>query len=315
MIGAAQGPQSAAGGAVMLASHGTVDRLDDLAAFATNVRRGRPAPPELVSELRRRYEAIGGRSPLNETNAKLANKLSVALGLPVACANRLWEPSTREVLGGLVREGARKVALVPLAPFSAHIYEADARRECEGLDVALVCASSWGQDPQLAALFCDRIERELARDPVQPTTLILSAHSLPRAIVAAGDPYECDVRAAAVAVAKELERRRGPVRWTLAFQSQGLSGAADSWLGPDLRSTLDQCAARGDGRVVVSAIGFLSDHVETLYDLDIEAAAMAHERGLSFARARSLDADDDLVELLARLSRELLAVAGGSPPR
>ena len=113
---------------LLLVSHGSVDDLDDLHAFVTNVRHGHAPPPELVAELRRRYEAIGGRSPLNAINADVARKLAAALGVRTAWANRLWKPYVRDVLGGLAREGVAHVAVVPLAQHSAHVYAEDARQ-------------------------------------------------------------------------------------------------------------------------------------------------------------------------------------------
>jgi ferrochelatase len=132
--------------------------------------------------------------------------------------------------------------------------------------------------------------------------VILTAHSLPVSVIARGDPYERNLRASAAAVAERLGPR---VRTAVAFQSQGM-GARDAWLGPDLRAELDAAAARGDRRVVLAPIGFLADHVETLYDLDIEAAAMARERGLEMRRAPALGDDDDLVEVLAEVAGPLL---------
>ncbi|HEX3344100.1 MAG TPA: ferrochelatase [Polyangiaceae bacterium] len=290
--------------AVLLVSHGTVDDLEDLAAFVTQVRRGRPPGADLVAELRRRYEAIGGRSPLNAVNARLAAKLGAHLGTRTAWANRLWRPSVRDVLAQLAADGVGRVAVVPLAQHSAHVYADDARAAAEGTGLALACAPGWGERAELHAAFVERIERVLG-DPVR-TTVLFTAHSLPRAVVEHGDPYEREVRAAAAAIAERL----GPgVRTAVAFQSQGF-GAPGEWLGPDLAAALDEAAAGGDARVVVAPVGFLADHVEILYDLDIEAAAMARERGLAFVRAPSLNDDDDLVAILADVARPLLAELG-----
>ncbi len=300
--------------AVLLVSHGTVDDLDDLPAFVAGIRRGHAPPPELVAELRRRYEAIGGKSPLGDINAALARKLAAKLGVRVALANRLWTPYVRDVLAALAADGVTRVALVPLAQHSAHVYAEDARRAVESLrGVALACASSWGGGVKLCEAYAKRIVDVLASvaDP-RRTMVVMTAHSLPRAVVEAGDPYERDVRAAAEAIAGVVRARAGAdVRWTLAYQSQGLStgpgGRPVAWLGPDLSSTIAEAAARGDTALVFAPIGFLADHVEVLYDLDIEAARLSEERGLSFRRTESLNASDDLVEVLADVARPLLA--------
>jgi ferrochelatase len=289
--------------AVLLVSHGTVDDLDDLPAFVTNVRRGHAPSPDLIAELRRRYEAIGGRSPLNDVSARLASKLEERLGVRTTWANRLWKPAVRDVLQRLEGEGVRTVAVVPLAPHSAHVYADDARRAAEGTGLTLACASSWGDRPKLHDAFAARLREEL--EPGQSATVVMTAHSLPRSAILRGDPYERDVRACAAAVAQRLG---DGVRTTLAFQSQGMGAASGSgdWLGPDLPTVIGDAAARGERRIVCAPIGFLADHVEILYDLDIEAAALARTRGIEWSRARSLNADDDFVEVLADVARPLL---------
>jgi ferrochelatase len=296
--------------AVLLVSHGTVDDLDDLPAFVTNVRRGHAAPQELVAELRRRYEAIGGSSPLNRINAELAARLAGSLGVTVGWANRLWKPTVAEVLSRLVRDGATQVAVVPLAQHSAHVYAEDARRAAQaaGLAVELHCAADWGQRPDLCSAFARRITQALSGLDRARTTVVMTAHSLPRSAVERGDPYEREVRASAEAVAKLVG---SDARWTLAFQSQGMSDVPGGWLGPDLPTTIADVAARGDAAIVFAPIGFLADHVEILYDLDIEAAGIARGKGLRYARARSLDADADLVEVLAGVARPLLGSSEG----
>jgi ferrochelatase len=198
----------------------------------------------------------------------------------------------------------RRVAVVALAPFSAAVYASDARAAAAGLPLEVACAPPWGEHPGLIGAFAARVVAALGGDRPH---LLLTAHSLPKSVIDAGDPYEREVRAASEAVVAEVRRRAGvDLPWTLAFQSQGLAGPGMAWLGPDLATALDEARASGASRVVASAVGFLADHVETLYDLDVEAAAMARARGLAFSRARSLDASDDLVDVLADLAGALL---------
>jgi ferrochelatase len=300
--------------AVLLVSHGTVDDLGDLAAFVTQVRRGSPPPPELVEELRRRYVAIGG-SPLNAINGQVAAKLEARLGVTVAWANRLWKPYTRDVLAALGREGKTHVALVPLAQHSAHVYAEDARPTAQAAGITLAPAANWGQSPTLCDAFAARIARAVAPGDVGSTVVVMTAHSLPKAIVDRGDPYAREVAAAAEAIAARLRDRVAPgLRHLVAYQSQGLAttgpgGRPVEWLGPDLAATLDDVRASGGKRAVFAPIGFLADHVEILYDLDIEARKMAGERGLAYARAASLNADDDFIDALADVARPLLAHA------
>jgi ferrochelatase len=307
--------------AVVVVSHGTVDDLDDLGAFVTNVRRGHPPSADLVAELRRRYDAVGG-SPLNAINAEVARKLAARLSVRVASANRLWKPYARDVVAALAAEGATRIVLVPLAQHSAAVYAADARPAAEAAGVELVCAPNWGRDAALCDAFASRIGQALAGPGAGPgetvamatisPTVIMTAHSLPRSVIDAGDPYEREVRGAAEAIA---ERVRGRVpnapHFVVAFQSQGFAstgpgGRPIPWLGPDLAAALDEAVSLGSKRVVFAPVGFLADHVEILYDLDIEARAMAAARGLEYARTASLNADDDFIEVLARVASPLL---------
>jgi ferrochelatase len=293
-------------------AHGTVDDLADLPEFLANIRRGHPAPPELVAEVRRRYEAIGGKSPLNAINREIAERLEARLGMPVRMANRLFRPYPKDVLAELVAnaKGLRRVVVVPLAQHSAKVYDDAVRaavREA-GLDLDIACAPNWGRTPELIDAYARAVTRTLAEVPAaerERTSLLLTAHSLPMSIIEAGDPYETEFRASAEAVAaRARELLPGSfVEHVVAFQSQGMStgpgGRPMAWLGPDLRSRFDLLAEQGRKSVVVAPIGFLADHVEILYDLDIEARTWAEELGITLRRAPSLNATDGLVDALA----------------
>jgi ferrochelatase len=307
--------------AALLVAHGTVDDLDELPAFAARIRRGHPAPPELLAELRRRYEAIGGRSPLNAINERLAARVEEAIGVPARVANRLARPFVKEVLAGLAGEGVARVVVLPLAQYSAHVYaEAVTEAATElGARIEIATAPSWGDDPGLLDAYADVIAESLA--PIEDrsrTTVVLSAHSLPLAAIRGGDPYEREFRAAAAEVVARLSARdagteQTPGRHVVAFQSQGMSsgpgGRPVEWLGPDLLATIEDCRLRGDADVVFAPIGFLADHVEILYDLDIEARAWVEERGMAYHRARSLNDSEPLVRVLSALARKLLRAA------
>jgi len=299
--------------AVVAIAHGTVDDLDDLPAFLGAIRRGHPAPPDLVAEVRRRYEAIGGKSPLNSICRELAQKLEARIGVPVRLAMRLWRPYPKEVLAALLDDGATRVVVLPLAQHSAHVYaesvEAAARELArEGrASLAVIPAPNWGREPALTRAFASEIRRALGEAPPH-AALLLTAHSLPLAAIRGGDPYEAEVRASAAAIASELGSDCPPVH--VAFQSQGMGGG--EWLGPDLTASLDALRAGGTKHVVVAPIGFLADHVEILYDLDIEAKSLALERGLSLSRTRSLNASEGLLAALEDVVRPLLL--GGRAP-
>jgi ferrochelatase len=275
---------------VCLVHHGTIEQLDDMGAFLRNVRRGREAPAELVSEMRHRYEVIGG-SPLGAIANRLAAKLEHALGIPVRAAGRLWHPYPHEALAELDYD---RVVVIPLAQHSAHVY-ADATRRDLGADVSVVAAADWGQNPALLDAFARRV-RDKARDDA---ALVLTAHSLPLHV---DDGYERAVRTSAAAIASRVGDVFSDVH--IAFQSQGAGADAGQWLGPSLASVLD--LIKGKHHVVVAPIGFLADHVEILYDIDIEARALAQARGLELSRTESLNDADDFVAVLEGIARGLI---------
>ncbi|XXX79684.1 ferrochelatase [Sorangium sp. So ce134] len=295
--------------AVLLSCHGTVERLDDLPAFLSNIRRGRPAPPELIEEVRRRFEAIGG-SPLLRITQAQADALAARLGLPVAIAGRLWHPYPDEALASLHGRGVRSVVSLPLAPQSVDVYHAvvrDAAAKRGGMEVR--CVPAWGLEPALIDAFVEVIDEALARFPDErraEAAVVLSAHSLPQRIIDAGDPYERQFRAMAAEVERRIAPRGNPV--LVAFQSQGMTG--DAWLGPDLRSTFEALAARGAREALVAPIGFVADHVETLYDLDVEAHVVAREAGLArLERAPAVNTRPRFIDALEALVRRELGAA------
>lgn len=290
------------GDGVLLTAHGTVERDEDLPAFLQRIRRGRPAPDEIVAEVRHRYQRIGG-SPLLRITREQAAALEARLGVPVLVGMRLWSPSIESAIAEGRARGVTRLCSLPLAPQSVHVYH-EAVRAAAG-DLPVVEAPAWGNEPALLDAFSERIDEAIARLPEAARAtapLVLSAHSLPTRILAMGDPYERDFRAMCDAL---VARRGEPREVRVAFQSKGMDGG--DWLGPDLPETFRAIKAAGAGAVVVAAIGFLSDHVETLYDLDIEAKAQAEAEGLVFVRARSADASSRLVEALANVATRALA--------
>ncbi|HVJ93935.1 MAG TPA: ferrochelatase [Labilithrix sp.] len=298
--------------AVVLIAHGTVESLDDLPEFLANIRRGHAAPAELVAEVRRRYEAIGGRSPLLDITHEVARKLEERLELPTRVAMRLFRPYPKDVVAKLVAEGIRRIIVVPLAQHSASVYAGAVKAAVADVDPSLevLYARNWGRTPELTRAFAGAVGLALARVPEfarAQTALVLTAHSLPLGIIQAGDPYEQEFRASAEDVVAEVRARGGVFSdHVVAFQSQGI-GAGVTWLGPDLRATLVELAARGHKHVVVAPIGFLADHVEILYDLDIEAKAWCEgELGIMLYRSASLNAGGELVDALTAVAKGVL---------
>lgn len=289
--------------AILLVVHGSVDREEDVAAFVANIRHGRPAPAAVVDEVVRRFRTIGG-SPLATLTAAQGRALAARLGVRVEIGARMWHPYAKDTVARLANEGITRLVALPLAPYSVDLYNAVAREACAAAGVTCVDCPAWAHEPSLIDAFVATIEPELAkvRDPAR-AHVILSAHSLPLRVVRAGDRYEQEVRATAAAVAEKL----GPfaARCTVAFQSQGMDGG--EWLGPDLQTAFGALADAGASDVVVAPIGFLADHTETLYDLDVEAKAQAEALGLAFHRAPALNDSALLVDAMAAVVARALA--------
>jgi ferrochelatase len=296
--------------ALLTIGHGTVERLGELPAFLTVIRRGHAAPPELVAEVTRRYEAIGGRSPLNDICRELTQRVGERLSMRATFVGRLWGPKPEAALAELAKEGITRVVVLPLAQHSAPLYveavRSAARTRMEQGDppMEVVGPGNWGQEPALTGAFAATLTEAIAAVPeaVRPhTRIVMSAHSLPLAILRGGDPYEREVRASAEAVTRAVGAPMLPHE--VIFQSQGMSGG--EWLGPDVRVTLDRLRSEGVKHVLFAPTGFLADHVEVLYDLDIEARAWAEERGMAYSRMTSLNASDGLVNALEAVARRL----------
>ena len=294
---------------ILLVAHGTVSDLSDLPAFVARIRHGRPPPPGLVEELRHRYEAIGG-SPLLRVTEAQARALEAHTGLPVLLGMRLWEPSVEAAFRDAARRQLRRLVLVPLAPFSVGVYAAAARRSLEGVRAELgestpelVVCEPWGTEPAFVEAQCAALSARLRVDS-RENAVMLTAHSLPSVAIRAGDRYQAEVEASAHAIAARLER---PCE--LAYQSQGADGG--EWLGPDLRLTFERLAQGGVRQVTLSPFGFLADHVETLYDLDIEARKWTDALGLGFERVPALNTAPGLIEALANVASRALSAAHG----
>jgi ferrochelatase len=285
--------------AVLLVGHGTVADPKDVPAFLQRIRHGRPAPVEFVEEIARRYRVIG-RSPLLETTERVASALSAELGVPARVAMRFWDPPIDDALRRAGAEGVDELAVLPVAPFSVDLYadvvEAAARDLAgKGERVPrLLRVPPYGDDPLLVGAQASAIRPHLAGRNAAETTLVLSAHSLPLRVLASGDRYRDEFEACSRAIAAALGWQA-----TLAYQSQGEGGG--EWIGPTLVETFARARTGGAKAVVVAPVGFLADHVETLYDLDVEAKGMAEGLGLEFVRVQALNDSPALVTALAAL--------------
>lgn len=297
--------------AVLLLAYGTPASVDQIEPYYTHIRRGRPPTPELLGELTERYRAIGGTSPLLEIARLQAARLQALLGrrepdleFHVALGMKHASPFIEDAVAGLAQLGADQVIAVVLAPHysSLSVGEYLARVRAAAAEHGLADVSvveEWHLQPGYVALLAARVRDSLARlraGGAQRVRVLFTAHSLPTRILEAGDPYPDQLEQTALAVAARAELGD----WSIAWQSAGRT--AEPWIGPDVRDVVRELAAGGshDGLLVCPA-GFVSDHLEILYDLDIECRAVAQDSGLRFARTASPNADPEFIEVLAQI--------------
>jgi ferrochelatase len=291
------------GDGVLLVAHGTVSRIEDIPAFLSRIRGGRAVSEGLVAEVRRRYRTIG-KSPLLDVTRAQAAALEERLGVPVFVGMRLWDPSIEQALEEAEQRAIRRLVVIALAPFSVHVYWQAVQRAKEDLFAAgrvpptLLRVEPRGTQAQFVRAHAELIAHHVPAD----VPLVLTAHSLPTAAVRNGDPYETQVRESADAVAAALGR---PCR--LAFQSQGADGG--DWLGPDLNTVLAALHEEGATDVALAPFGFLAEHVETLYDLDVEAKDLAESLGLRLMRVPAIGLAEGLIDALVELAEN--AARGG----
>jgi ferrochelatase len=289
-------------------AYGTPAAPEQIEAYYTHIRRGRPPSPELLAELRLRYEAIGGTSPLLDITriqvAAVARELSragrgdLAVALGMKHAEPFIEDGVRELLG----TGASRIVGIVLTPHYSQmsVGEYEARLQTAARSAAtpptVDVVHSWHLAPEYVELLARQVRVALlglshsARDRAH---VLFTAHSLPQRIVRLGDPYPAQLRETASAVA----RLANLPRWDVAWQSAGRTG--EPWLGPDVLDLIDELAAAGVPGVVVCPCGFVSDHLEVLYDLDIEARARATAAGIDFRRTALPNAAPELVRAVA----------------
>lgn len=292
---------------VLVMAHGTPTSPQDIEAFFTRIRGGRPPSPEALAELESRYRAIGGTSPLaGRTRAQvegLARRLEQrrANGFVVRFGAKHTEPSIEAAAAELASAHLGHVVTLVLTPQWSSMGAGEYLRRAEaalGARVTVHPVPQWHLARDLVALWAQRVRQALGaaqgkEGSKEAPVVIFTAHSLPCRIREHQDPYESQVQASAAAVAAEA----GLARWQVAFQSAGRT--PEPWIGPALDQVLPALASSGVTQVVVCPIGFVSDHLEVLYDIDIEAQAVARAAGLTLVRTQSLNDDPRLLEVLA----------------
>jgi ferrochelatase len=298
--------------AVLLMAMGGPDCLENVEPFLRDVRGGRPTPPELVEEIRERYRATGGKSPALDITRSVAKKLEQQLNesgegrYRVYVGLRHWHPFIKEAYAELLKESPDQIIGVCMAPQQSSLSTGAYRKKVEEARTelrdrtSLTYVGSWHRHPRLVAAIVDNIREGLLAFPVDvraSVPVLFTAHSLPERIVALKDSYPNEVKGTVEAVTQFL----GKQPTYFAYQSQGRS--SEPWLGPTVEATLEAIHEAGYRHVLVAPIGFICDHVETLFDIDIELKQLAARKGMQLARIAMLNDSTPLLETL----RDVLA--------
>jgi protoporphyrin/coproporphyrin ferrochelatase len=301
--------------AVLLMAYGSPDRLDQVESYYTDIRRGSPPPPHLLEELVGRYRAIGGGSPLSrimeEQRAAVAAELAArGTPLPVYAGMRHIAPRIGDIVRGMAADGVERFVAIAMAPQKSS-NAAGYRRAVEaalasiaetgGTPPQAVFVDSWHDQPRFISALAATTREALDRFPDPSRVRVMfTAHSLPARVLADGDPYADELAATAALVARAL----GLELYEFSFQSAGRTG--EPWLGPDILDEIRRLGAEGVTELVVRPVGFVADHLEVLYDIDIEAQGVAREAGVRLERARSMNTDPAFIAGLADVATAAL---------
>jgi ferrochelatase len=305
---------------VLLLAHGAPDNLGDIPEFLLNVRGGRKLPDAAVQEIIRRYSLIGG-SPLLKLTNRQAEALGRELGLPVYVGMRNWKPFIADALRRAVGDGTGSLVALCLAPHNSRtsigLYRKylEEAREKVAPAVAVEFVENWHDHPLLIAAFRKKLAQGIARaraEAGREVPVVFTAHSVPEKTIAAGDPYGQQVLETAALVAAAVGQQELPA-YRVAFQSQGMT--AEPWIGPTVESQINELAAAGHRHVLLCPIGFVSDHVEILFDIDIMFRDYAKARGVIVLRTESLNDSPLFIRALASIVSERMgsAASGGAP--
>ncbi len=297
--------------ALLLLTFGGPRSLDEVEPFLARLFRGRRPSPEQLERIKERYQLIGGSSPLPEITWEQARALENKLNqqghsFKAYVGMRYGHPLIEETLKEIHRDSIRKVIAIPMAPFrscastGAYIEEVNRAQKDLGTDLEISFIEGWYSHPLFVRAVREKIEEGLLRftpEEKGKVHLIFTAHSLPRSIVEK-DPYIKDMEESVEKVLETLD----PFPWHIAFQSRG--GGPEEWIGPEVEKVLNELASQKVKEVLLVPIGFVSDHIEILYDIDVAFQRKAESLGMILKRTRSLNASGRFIEALATVVEE-----------
>lgn len=299
---------------VLLLAHGSPDSPAEVPEFLRNITGGRPLPPQVVEEVQHRYGLIG-HSPLTEITLKQAEGAAKQLGLPVYVGMRNWRPFVTDAVDRMAADAIEHAAIICMAPQNSRTSVGLYRTALEKAEPKFTYdfVESWHDHPLLIQAFAERCERDWNRACAEAgarVPIIFTAHSVPQRTIEAGDPYQEQAHQTADMVAMEVPSLSVD-QYTFAFQSQGMSGGP--WIGPAVEDTIVKLKEQGHRGVFLQPIGFLCDHVEILYDIDIGFKKFAQEQGMRLWRAESLNDSSTLCAAIADIARSVLMSREATP--
>ncbi|HET7209123.1 MAG TPA: ferrochelatase [Terriglobales bacterium] len=292
--------------AILLLAHGSPDAAEDIPEYLSRVTGGRGLPPQVVTEITHRYELIGS-SPLTKWTMKQAEQLANKTHVPVYVGMRNWKPFIAETLKQMEKDGISHVVAICLAPQNSRTSVGLYRRAVEHAQppFSIEFVESWHDHPLLVKAFSEKLLsgwQRAGNDSGSELPIIFTAHSVPARTIADGDPYQAQAHETAELVARQSGLN--PDQWSFAFQSQGMSGGP--WIGPTVEDTIIQLKQKGSSGVFIQPVGFLCDHVEVLYDIDMAFKNFAEQNGMRLSRAESLNDSAMLTAALADIARARL---------
>ena len=297
--------------AVLLLAYGGPDSLADIPAYLLDIRGGRETPQALIDEISHRYAEIGGFSPLLRITQSAATQLQDRLGLPVYVGMRHWMPWIKDTVAQMAADGVERAAVICMAPHYSSLSIGAYRRKLDEalaqLDrpIAITFVESWHTQPEFIEAVAANVRATLARyapEERDDVLVVSSAHSLPEFILERGDPYDRQLRETARLLAEKLALPAA--RWTFSYQSAAKTGVP--WLGPQIEEYIVELAQRSQKKLIVAPIGFIADHVEVLYDIDIGVQQIAQAHGVRVERPPMLNDSPALVTILAALAEQAL---------
>ncbi len=293
-------------------AHGAPESTDDIPEYLKQIRGGKESTPETIEIIRDRYEQIGGSSPLREITAELADRLEKFLNqegsqFKVYVGMRNWSPYIRDEVKRMKEDGIEKVIALCLAPqfstWSTKLYFnafKEALKDCGGEDIDVHFVASWANHPLLIDAFAEKYREALEKLNGESVYTIFTAHSIPSESIELGDPYDQEFNKTVELLVDQVK----PNNWYQAYQSQGMIPVP--WLGPTVESVLDKISRVGSKTVLIVPVGFVCDHVEILFDIDIEFKQYAADRKLKLHRTESLNFSPTYIEALASIAWEAI---------